>query len=115
MPRIPCHNTDPMPAQTGSYIGIKKGTCWLWLLHDELANGLGTPKQWLAEKYPPGWLVQQTVELYIIEYLTAHLLIPHEPVTVSTPVAQQYLSGRLTPDETPYYWKPPSLECGGAW
>jgi hypothetical protein len=48
----PRSDMDAMPARPCSLIVNLQGTGWL--LKDELAKGLGTPKGWLEDRYPEG-------------------------------------------------------------
>jgi hypothetical protein len=107
----PHQDYDPMPAWAGSFIatkGVRR------LLHDKLAKGLSAPKPWMADIYPPGWLVHHTINLHIVKYLSVHFQCPQRPVTATTPAAPDILYGQLIrPAEELYSWVPPNLESGG--
>jgi hypothetical protein len=66
--RIPHADEDSMRARPGSFIQTDRGT--RRLLHDELAKGLGAPKNWIGDRYPDGRTLQPTVALHILENLS---------------------------------------------
>jgi hypothetical protein len=71
-----------MPASPGATILTQSGS--RRLLHNELCNGLGVPKDWVLS-YPLGSLVQRTVALHVLEYVTPSLLMPVQPSTAPVP------------------------------
>jgi hypothetical protein len=114
---IPDSGTDCMPGQPGSYIQTKQGT--RRLLHDELCNGLGVPKSWVCD-YPDGRLVQRTVALHLLEYLTPKLVFRPEPAPIPVPKMSSTKSKAVqmctkVDDLVVFAWKPPDLSPGSSW
>jgi hypothetical protein len=109
--------TDCMPSQPGASIRTARGM--RRLLHDELCNGLGVPKSWIHD-YPHGRIVQRTIALHLLEYLTPLLVSRPKP----TPVPVQQVSSKESNvvqtctkagDFAVFTWKPPDLSPGSPW
>jgi hypothetical protein len=100
-----------MPASPGATILTQRGS--RRLLHDELCNDLGVSKDWVLS-YPPGSLVQCTVALHVLEYVTPSLLMPVQPSTVSVPEKpsngfRTVTNCRKVDDFIIFDWRPPDL------
>jgi hypothetical protein len=109
---VPHPDLDPIPAQAGSLIWTKRGT--RRLLNNELAKGLGIPKVWMADQYPPGWLVHDTVDVHLLEYLTTDLSDHETPTRITNPSTKERTATNFIPEDSPipYSWKPPNLSPG---
>jgi hypothetical protein len=101
-----------MPSRPGCPIVTLQGT--RRLLNDELAKGLGTPKGWVAERYPDGRVLTLTVSLHILEGLSPALLKESLQVPSTPPELDSLLAQPPKPDPVPvpFVWKPPDLSHG---
>jgi hypothetical protein len=50
------------------------------LLNDELARGMGAPKEWVTEWYLTSATLKQTISLHLLKYLTPILLTSTDSV-----------------------------------
>jgi hypothetical protein len=112
---VPHSDKDAMPARPGCPIVTLQGT--RRLRNDELAKGLGTPKGWVAERYPDGRVLTSTVSLHILEGLSPALLkeslqVPSTPLELDSLPAQP---PKPDPVPVPFVWKPPDLSHGSPW
>jgi hypothetical protein len=114
---IPNVATECMSPQPGASIRTTRGVRRLW--HDELCDGLGVPKSWVRD-YPDGRIVNRTIALHLLEYLTPLLVSRPKPAPVPVPKASSKESDVVqtctqTDDFIVFTWKPPDLSPGSTW
>ena len=129
--KMPCRETDPMPAHSGTW--IDDGGRARRLLPEELAKGLGVPKSWgNLERIEPRSLGGQTCS-HLYEWLGNVLasadsqndegepVIPEEPMEATEvdkgaadePTREK--SEELPMPSEPWTWTPPNLQPGSRW
>jgi hypothetical protein len=113
---LPRSEYDPMPFIPGSLISTPRGTSRR-LLNDEIARGLGVPKQWLGEVYPMGQLIRRTVALHIFEAL-GPLLTTDQGVETPDDTQHETSNQAFVPPNAAsehFSWKPPDLSLTSNW
>jgi hypothetical protein len=83
----PVSHLHPVPSYPGAFIVTQNGR--RRLLNDELARGMGAPKEWVEEWHPASATLKQTISLHLLECLTPILVQPHPSVDISKPSFQK--------------------------
>ena len=117
----PVSHLHPMPSYPGAVIVAHNGR--RRLLNDELARGMGAPKEWVKEWYPTSATLKNTISLHLLEYLTPILLQPQVSADISTPSSpkDEFASEiRVSTDDDSFpkeifSWCPPDLKCDSPW
>ena len=117
----PVSHLHPMPSYPGAVIVAHNGR--RRLLNDELARGMGAPKEWVKEWYPTSATLKNTISLHLLEYLTPILLQPQVSADISTPSfpKDEFASEiRVSTDDDSFpkeifSWCPPDLKCDSPW
>jgi hypothetical protein len=114
---------DPMPSYPGAVIQTQNGR--RKLMNDELARGMGAPKEWVTEWYPTSATLKQTISLHLLEYLPPILLMSLDSVLGPLKQCAQHRDFeseiRVSTDDTSFpkeifSWCPPNLgECDSPW
>jgi hypothetical protein len=110
----PVSHLHPMPSYPGAVIQTQSGR--RQLLNDELARGMGAPKEWVQEWYPTSGTLKQTISLHLLEYLTPILLQPNDSATGSAQKCDLASEIRVSTDDDSFpkeifSWCPPDLQC----
>ena len=120
----PDSSTDPMPSEVGSWITTPHGSRRLQA--DELARGLGVPKDKLSGSLR-AHLLRHTTSVFIWEYVSRALQPSNLPDRASPQLYQLHssptpegilgpsLQANPTAPDADFTWRPPDLSPGGEW
>lgn len=122
---IPCAESEALPERPGSLIRTDRGI--RRILNDEIAKGLGVPREWMAKDetnpYPSEKLLNLTTAIFFFEYLAPLIYREYDQSTTTAPelIHPESTNASLTTPhsrtaiEHPFEWRPPDLSVGADW